>query len=307
MASSTGSPLQKAKRGVKKKVQSILKGRLPTEPPPSPTPSPRRTRLRTATPSPTTPTRLPNTTPPSPIPSPTTPNPELLAMTPVRRPSTTPVTITMEMIKDVFHSSDTIWAHVPYYHPDRADLPGVDKPDWATGVVLLAKSFHQLIKGDTEDLKAVADFSKWDFSGSDCAEKSEESFDMVSVDERQYYEHRRPRVRDISTPRTATASSEFNYNSADLVGVTHKTSKKHLEHWIAMMRPKIQCDVTTTGWPPQAAHLIEKRWSKTTRMAVYYAIMGWISPNSRINYLFRAYFCLASISPLIISSPHGYP
>lgn len=176
--------------------------------------------------------------------------------------------------------ADSIWGKVPCHTVDRADLDcEVDldqsKPDWAQGVHKTAREFHR----DVEVLPEPA------------------VPDDLSVHERQDMA-RRPVVRNLTSPRTAVASSEFSDGKAGLVGVTHSASKKHLEGWIKKKRGPLECDVTTADAGNQAAHLVEKRWTLQARMAIYYALRGWISPNSRINYFYGAYFCFPITYPL---------
>ncbi|KAJ3906125.1 hypothetical protein F5879DRAFT_947795, partial [Lentinula edodes] len=47
-----------------------------------------------------------------------------------------------------------------------------------------------------------------------------------------------------------------------------------------------KCDATQLEYPCPAAHAMEKRYSMEARLATYFALRGWISPNSRINYLY---------------------
>lgn len=51
--------------------------------------------------------------------------------------------------------------------------------------------------------------------------------------------------------------------------------------------------MTTTEFACYAAPYIEEGWSEETRMAIYFALRGWISPNSRINFLYGAYAFLS--------------
>ncbi|KAH7870221.1 uncharacterized protein C8R40DRAFT_1073476 [Lentinula edodes] len=69
----------------------------------------------------------------------------------------------------------------------------------------------------------------------------------------------------LISPCIASGRSEFSANS---------------ERGVA------KCDVTQLEYPCQAAHAIEKRYSMEARLATYFALRGWISPNSRINYLY---------------------
>ncbi|KAF5386290.1 hypothetical protein D9757_008605 [Collybiopsis confluens] len=142
---------------------------------------------------------------------------------------------------------DGIWADIPrwdIYNPDR-NMPDYTKPGWAHGVQSLAARFHQ---GDLND-------------------------ELLSVHRRRDIE-----AKPFSSPRSASGATEYSV-ALELVGTTQKTSKKHLEGWILHERGTLDCDVTGC-WPCEAAHVIEKRYSLKARIAIYYALGGWISPNS---------------------------
>ncbi|KAF5387442.1 hypothetical protein D9757_007769 [Collybiopsis confluens] len=148
---------------------------------------------------------------------------------------------------------DGIWADIPrwdIYNPDR-NMPDYRKPGWAHGVQSLAARFHQ---GDLND-------------------------ELLSVHRRRDIE-----AKPFSSPRSASGATEYSV-ALELVGTTQKTSKKHLEGWILHERGTLDCDVTGC-WPCEAAHVIEKRYSLKARIAIYYALGGWISPNSRLNFFY---------------------
>ncbi|KAF5384563.1 hypothetical protein D9757_006485 [Collybiopsis confluens] len=150
-------------------------------------------------------------------------------------------------------TKDGIWAAIPRWDVQNPDLnmPAYTKPDWARGVQALAARFHQ---GDLND-------------------------ELLSVHRRKDIE-----ARSFSSPRSASGATEYSV-TLELVGTTQRTSKKHLERWIYRERGALDCDVTGC-WPCEAAHVIEKRYSLKARVAIYYALGGWISPNLRLNFFY---------------------